>query len=92
MLVQNSHMPVTRIELDTKIMVRPREFDANDALEQAMQVFWDKGYQSTSLNALTRAMSISKSSFYEAFGSKHELYLSRLNTTTPRCPVASPPI
>jgi len=59
-------------------MARPREFDANDALEQAMQVFWDQGYQSTSLNALTRAMGISKSSFYEAFGSKHELYLSAL--------------
>ena len=65
-------------------MARPREFDANDALEQAMQVFWDKGYQSASLNALTQAMGISKSSFYEAFGSKHELYLSALehyNTT-----------
>ena len=59
-------------------MARPREFDANDALEQAMQVFWDKGYQSASLNALTEAMGISKSSFYEAFGSKHELYLSAL--------------
>ena len=31
-------------------MARPQEFDANDALEQAMQVFWDKGYQSASLN------------------------------------------
>lgn len=65
-------------------MARPREFDVNDALEQAMQVFWDKGYQSASLSTLTTAMGISKSSFYEAFGSKHELYLSALehyNTT-----------
>ena len=59
-------------------MARPREYDANDALEQAMQVFWDKGYQSASLNSLTQAMGISKSSFYEAFGSKHDLYLSAL--------------
>lgn len=59
-------------------MARPREYDVNDALEQAMQVFWDKGYQSASLSALTKAMGISKSSFYEAFGSKHELYLSAL--------------
>ncbi len=43
-----------------------------------MQVFWDMGYQSASLSSLTRAMGISKSSFYEAFGSKHELYLSAL--------------
>ena len=59
-------------------MARPREFDADVALEQAMQVFWDMGYQSASLSSLTRAMGISKSSFYEAFGSKHELYLSAL--------------
>ena len=59
-------------------MARPREFDVNDALEQAMQVFWDRGYQSASLSTLTGAMGISKSSFYEAFGSKHELYLSAL--------------
>jgi TetR/AcrR family transcriptional repressor of nem operon len=58
-----------------KFMARPREFDADHVLEQAMHVFWAKGYAGTSLRDLIAAMGISKSSFYEAFNSKHELYL-----------------
>ncbi len=59
-------------------MARPREFSTDDALGQAMDVFWSKGFQATTLGDLTRAMGISKSSFYGTFGSKHELYLSSL--------------
>lgn len=43
-----------------------------------MQVFWSKGYKGTSLHDLTDAMGVSKSSFYEAFGSKHELFLAAI--------------
>ena len=43
-----------------------------------MRVFWAKGYQASSLQDLTKAMGISKSSFYETFGGKHELFLSAL--------------
>ncbi len=60
-------------------MARPREFDRTQALEQAMRVFWAQGYDATSLCDLLGAMSLSKSSLYETFGSKHELYLSALD-------------
>ena len=59
-------------------MGRPREFNAEQALEQAMEVFWARGYEATSLQDLIGAMEISKSSFYEAFGSKRELFLSAI--------------
>ena len=66
-------------------MARPREFDTDDVLEKAMQAFWSGGYEATSLAELTRAMGISKSSFYETFGSKHELFqaaIERYGQTT----------
>lgn len=59
-------------------MARPREFCEQEALQSAMEVFWSKGYEGTSLCDLTEAMGISKSSFYETFGSKHDLYLETL--------------
>lgn len=44
-----------------------------------MKVFWDKGYEATSMNDLLAAMCLSKSSFYDTFGSKHELLLQVLD-------------
>lgn len=59
-------------------MVRPREFDTQTAVDQALCVFRKQGYKGSSLHDLIRAMSISKSSFYETFGSKYELFLATL--------------
>jgi len=60
-------------------MPRPREFDTDRVLNTAMNLFWAKGYAHTSLHDLTRAMGLSKSSFYEAFGSKHALFLAAID-------------
>lgn len=54
---------------------RPREFDTDLALEAAMHQFWSKGYQATSLQDLLEVMKLSKSSFYETFRSKHQLFI-----------------
>ncbi|MGO4173527.1 TetR/AcrR family transcriptional regulator [Bosea sp. TAF32] len=53
---------------------RPRSFDRQFALQRAMEVFWDRGYQAASMSDLTGAMRINSPSLYAAFGSKEELY------------------
>src|SRR5260221_13442153 len=57
---------------------RPRAFDRDEALERAMQVFWRKGYEATSVSDLTRAMDINPPSLYAAFGDKERLYLAAI--------------
>ncbi|MBL8750103.1 MAG: TetR/AcrR family transcriptional regulator [Planctomycetes bacterium] len=59
-------------------MARPKEFDVDDALQRALEVFWQRGYDATSLQHLVAAMGIQKASLYATFGDKHSLYLAAL--------------
>lgn len=54
---------------------RPRAFDRDAALRQAMDVFWRRGYESTTLGDLTQAMGINRPSLYAAFDCKEALFL-----------------
>ncbi|WP_158884159.1 TetR/AcrR family transcriptional regulator [Amycolatopsis anabasis] len=59
-------------------MARPREFDEERAVERAMQAFWSSGYERTSTQELCAATGLGRSSIYNTFTSKHELFRKSL--------------
>jgi AcrR family transcriptional regulator len=63
-------------------MGRPREFDAEAALDQAMEVFWRHGYEGATIAQLTEAMGINPPSLYACFGNKEGLLKAALDRYT----------
>ena len=60
-------------------MARPKEFDLDQALQKAMEVFWSRGYEAASIRDLVEHMGINRQSLYDTFGDKHALYLKALD-------------
>jgi len=63
-------------------MVRQREFDKERALDDAMELFWEKGYAATSISDLTAKMGIQRPSLYATFGDKEKLFEAALRKYT----------
>ncbi|MEU9399621.1 TetR/AcrR family transcriptional regulator [Streptomyces sp. SID4985] len=60
-------------------MARTKEFDPDAALQSALELFWQRGYEATSLTDLVEHLGIGRASIYATFGSKHELYLKAMD-------------
>ena len=60
-------------------VARTKDFDENEVLKKAVSLFWDKGYNGTSMQDLVDGLGISRSSLYDTFGDKHQLYLKALD-------------
>ncbi|NOJ99499.1 helix-turn-helix transcriptional regulator, partial [Corallococcus coralloides] len=60
-------------------MGRHRQFNENEALEAALSVFWQKGYEGASLEDLTQATGVARPGLYAAFGNKEKIFLKALD-------------
>lgn len=60
-------------------MARTKEFDPDAALQAALELFWRRGYEATSMADLVEHLGIGRASLYATFGSKHDLYLRALD-------------
>jgi len=61
------------------VMGRSREFEENVVLQKAMELFWQQGYEKTSLRELVEHMGIHRRSLYDTFGDKHTLFLKTID-------------
>ncbi|MDF9758332.1 TetR/AcrR family transcriptional repressor of nem operon [Peribacillus simplex] len=60
-------------------MARSKEFDEKAVLRKAMELFWEQGYEKTSMQDLVDHMGIHRRSIYDTFGDKRSLFLASLN-------------
>jgi TetR/AcrR family transcriptional repressor of nem operon len=65
-------------------MARPRNFEPDAAIDRALDMFWSKGYETTSLDDLCAATGLSRSSFYATFGSKKNMLLQTVTRYSER--------
>ena len=75
---ETSDVAVAAPKAPPKPRGRPLSFDRDAALEQAMHVFWERGYEAASIADLTAAMGITPPSLYTAFGDKERLFLEAI--------------
>jgi TetR/AcrR family transcriptional repressor of nem operon len=60
-------------------MARTKEFDPDAVLQAALELFWRRGYEATSMADIVQHLGIGRASIYATFGNKHELYLKALD-------------
>ena len=61
-----------------EIMARKKEYNEDEVVEKAMRLFWQNGYESTSMQMLEKEMGINKFSIYSSFGNKHGLFIESI--------------
>jgi TetR/AcrR family transcriptional repressor of nem operon len=61
-------------------MARTKDFDEEEVLNKAVNIFWLKGYNATSMQDLVDGLGISRSSLYDTYGDKHTLYMKALES------------
>lgn len=59
-------------------MVRTKQFDNHAALDEAMQLFWERGYHATSIQDLVDRLGVNRQSLYDTFGGKDQMFLAAL--------------
>ncbi|MEO8631551.1 MAG: helix-turn-helix domain-containing protein, partial [Betaproteobacteria bacterium] len=59
-------------------MVKGKQFDKHEALDEAMHVFWEKGYHATSIQDLVDRLGVNRQSLYDTYGDKDRLFLAAL--------------
>lgn len=71
-------------------MARSKEFDPDVALQKALELFWERGYEATSMADLVARLGVARASIYATFGGKRDLYLKALERYVEQTSVVEP--